>query len=673
MIDKIFTKDWFNRGPQFVTANRTVSINWEDADSDVFSNFLYSEVEALRVLADERRLRTELYKIIHALGLSGINICLTRGVIETARTNGHIIEIDLANIDNMKGTAFMKLDKLFGFLIHECCHCLYTRFDYCRRFNGKYPHVVHYLHNIIEDELIETRLGRRFPGYINYIHVVKEGIFNDSKSLLDACETEVDVILAILFHIIRYPKYVTSVPENVLNKYAKLFNNIYNIMNGWGCFDKMLDDCTYASMRSAIEIYELIKSYIDEKKQDTDSGNGDSASDSNSGSSDNTSKNNSSDNSSESDENSENNDSDNSSISDENNDESNNNNSSNINDNGKSGEEQLDSSKIAEMIKEMLDKQAQSSSECINPYEMNKMDSQLQRTDTVEKNREENKTHVYNRNERPVNVHGSIVDSHRAAEKKYNTIKREISSYISRFKEITIPQQQKKLVLETQNFRRNGTLDPARLAVAMANVNTVYKQTTSRNVNRPCKFALVIMLDESGSMNGDPNDMATRVAVMIYEAMITNPDIEIYVYGHGDVVYRYIDKHTHDKNNIVNRNLQNGQNETESYKYIIDDVRKQTRLPIVAVNITDSYYISNVDEIKNVVNELNTTQNACISVITINPCYVNSYADEFNSNIYGEGNYLNTCSRDADVFNTIAMKLSDIIVKNWKRNMRNAA
>lgn len=672
MIDKIFTKDWFNRGPQFVTANRTVSINWEDADSDVFSNFLYNEVEALRVLGDERRLRTELYKIIHALGLSGISICLTRGVIETARTNGHIIEIDLANIDNMKGTAFMKLDKLFGFLIHECCHCLYTRFDYCRRFNGKYPHVVHYLHNIIEDELIETRLGRRFPGYINYIHVVKEGIFNDSKSMLDACETEVDVILAILFHIIRYPKYITSVPETVLNKYAKLFNNIYNIMNGWGCFDKMLDDCTYASMRSAIEIYELIKSYIDEKKQDTDSGSGHSGN-GDSGSSDNTSENNSSDNSSELDENSENSDSNDSSISDENIDESNNNNNLNITDNDKSGEEQLDSSKIAEMIKEIYDKQAQSSSECTNPYEMNKMDSQLQRTDAVEKNREENKTHVYNRDERPVNVHGSIVDSHCAAEKKYNTIKREISSYISRFKEITIPQQQKKLVLETQNFRRNGTLDPARLAVAMANVNTVYKQTTSRNVNRPCKFALVIMLDESGSMDGDPNDMATRVAVMIYEAMITNPDIEIYVYGHGDVVYRYIDKHTHDKNNIVNRNLQNGQNETESYKYIIDDVRRQTRLPIVAVNITDSYYISNVDEIKNVVNELNTTRNACISVITINPTYVNSYADEFNSNIYGEGNYLNTCSRDADVFNTIAIKLSDIIVKTWKRNMRNAA
>ena len=70
---------------------------------------------------------------------------------------------------------------------------------------------------------------------------------------------------------------------------------------------------------------------------------------------------------------------------------------------------------------------------------------------------------------------------------------------------------------------------------------------------------------------------------------------------------------------------------------------------------------------------LNQAKELNFNTATINPTYVNSYADEFNSNIYGEGNYLNTCSRDADAFNTIAMKLSDIIVKNWKQNMRNAA
>ena len=110
-----------------------------------------------------------------------------------------------------------------------------------------------------------------------------------------------------------------------------------------------------------------------------------------------------------------------------------------------------------------------------------------------------------------------------------------------------------------------------------------------------------------------------------------------------------------------------------SYTYIIDEVRKQTRLPIVAVNITDSYYISNVDEIKETVNMLNTTRNACMNIITINPVSVNNkYADEFNSDIYGEGNYLNVGTKDNNVFMEISNKLSEIITRTWKHNMRAA-
>jgi hypothetical protein len=105
-------------------------------------------------------------------------------------------------------------------------------------------------------------------------------------------------------------------------------------------------------------------------------------------------------------------------------------------------------------------------------------------------------------------------------------------------------------------------------------------------------------------------------------------------------------------------------------RYIVDDVKKYTNLPIVMFNITDSCYCSNEKKLADLVNNLKEDQNQ--------PTYINliclGHNDATNRNvrswnnlIYGEGNWVlyNKACFCNEWSNTIK-KIASIIHKTIK-------
>lgn len=615
-MNNIFDFDWFNRQENiFTRKNSELEIGWHGNNADVFSNFLFDEKTASKIINDKNLIKTELQKIVRAVGVSNVNLFLDDNC-ETACTNGKIIKVGTKIIED-DSSNFNKIDKLIGLCIHECCHCLYTDFKYVLNNKMATNKLIHHIHNIIEDEMIETKLGRRYPGYINFITTVKYGVFNEySKDFIDKCEDEVSRIMSLFLYIVRYPKYISHIDDKYKEKYNDLFVKIYNTMKSYGCMRENPVNITYTTMRAAVDIYNLIKEYIKEEMNDSNNGNNETTTSTN---------------------------------------------------NDYEIEDKINKADIISVIDKIFDV-CKSTSEVKSKVDIYNINREL--NNEYNKNRESSK-----------NIINSIEGVNSGTDKdviktnditiydntKYNEVYNSVKQYIKYFNKIVIPEKTYKVYNDVLKYRRNGTMDPSRLVNAMMNENTVFMQRIEKRKKNNNKFALVLMLDESGSMYGIPFIESSNIAVLIYESFKNNPDVEVYVYGHGDYIRPYITKNDNYKNTIPNRNLQCEQNESVSYTKIIKDVRKQTKLPIIAVNITDAYYIALVDNIKETVNMLSKKHNASFNCISISTNESSAaYVNKLNDTIYGENNYIVVNTKTDNIYMNICSKLSGIIYKNWK-------
>ena len=654
MINPIYSNDWFGRSnSDYVFNSSDMGRGIVKVTNHKYSSFLYNEDRAERICSDESLLTYEIADMVKALGLGGIKINLSE-TNATACTNGKYIEIGIG--DNYKNVSdcYEKLDRVIGMAIHESCHCIYTDFNYIKSILSKYPYysdIIHQIHNVIEDEMIEQRLCVNFPGYENFLSKLKYNIFEKEANNTTINEDELNKIFELFFYIVRYPKFISKFSEDELNKYEKIFIKIKEIMNDYKCFDITNKECTRSSINAAIEIYELLRNYliVNDKSEESESGEGNSenkSGESKSGECNSKEESEESEESKSGECNSEN--------------ESEESESGEGNSENKSGESKNEKPKISilneeEQIKEIDEKINEAANdgilviikntfnECSSISEISNAKEILVYHSNIEEKEKEGEF-VFNKIENcgltddNINVWG-VGDKN-----IYDMYAKLVSPYVKDAAKLIIPNR-KKITFENTKFRRNGTLDPTRLVNAMCNEQTVYMQKTVKNLDKNPEYALVIMLDESGSMESDNKHvLATKLAIMLYEAMSQYPKIKLFVYGHGDTVYKYIDpfKNT-SKYTLGNRRSQFGQDEITSYEKIINDVKSQTKLPIVCFNITDSCYLSNEREMAKIIYDykMDKKQPTFINLICLSH---NTYTDESTNNwndiIYGKGNWV---------------------------------
>ena len=84
---------------------------------------------------------------------------------------------------------------------------------------------------------------------------------------------------------------------------------------------------------------------------------------------------------------------------------------------------------------------------------------------------------------------------------------------------------------------RSGVLDTNKLAEAYQGVSTVYLREGEVKTD---KVSVCVLIDESGSMNGERIRAARETAILINEAIGNIPNVELYIYGHsGDIKRSY--------------------------------------------------------------------------------------------------------------------------------------
>lgn len=621
MTPEIFKKDWFDgRTIDAISADDSKRIGWDNELSN-YSEFLFNQNYIDRLIKDKELIIEELNKVLEAMNVHA-NIRFSNKA-NTAYTDGSNIVIDtkfvpdghIKNIDKI----YSKFDVLIGLLIHEACHCKYTDFEYCEKNRNLLNPIIHSIHNVLEDECIERNIGLGFPGYSNFIKAVKLELFKRQMKKKDMTWNidELQDIFNLLLITVRYPEKLKIVPEEVLEQHEDLFEKIKGILEFKGILERSENvRCTRDTISAAIAIYNLLN--IDEN-DNSKSGKPNKGSKSNKA-------------------------------------------------NGKhSIGDALDSLEKSAMNGADNDN-IDSKSETINNEQRIEIEKNLTYEDT-EANGKFGWGGYFGVNEKIKQMNKSNVLI-------YNKLYGDIKQFINDFKKIIVPTNSDDQYNKIE-FQRSGQLDPSQIVTALQGGKFVNTRIQKTVIKKKPKYALVLNIDESSSMFGtcigrnirigktSPYGIASRLAVLFYEAMKDYTNLEIYIYGHGDNINRYIfPKRNTNKYVLGNRQLQSGQNDSVSIDKILEEVRSNTQLPIIMVNITDALYLSGINDMKQVTDKYGDVAFILMCVAQISKKYLTEEHIKTNDQIYGEGKWV--CIDDKTNLRQIAMQLAKVFKSQYK-------
>ena len=607
-MSNIYNSDWFGRNSDFTRQGQD-RLFWE-SDNEAYSSFLYpgTQEQINSMVSDDAKMTSELQKLVKRFALTA-SIKSSHGS-SGSYTNGKQIVIS-SNIEDI--TPKKKLDVMIGLALHEISHCLYTEFSALKNKNDIQKALI----NIIEDELIETQLGMTYPGYANFFKAVKYHMFDKlgHENLLKKANSELEQIMTLFLYIVRYPKYVCEVDKKIMKTYEELFTKIKNILDSHGCLsENIVGKVTGNSVGAAYDIYELLKEYIDENQnnQSGDSKNGGESSEDESSEKSSKSK----------------------SFADQ--------------------EREFSDSEINEAIKKIQES-------C--DAGTNSTDNNI-RTEVEAMLRTEQST---KKSARLWRTNG------RASRLNKKQIETDASKFSKIIRNISVNNVATKAVTVVNRFLRNGNLDSRLLASAIQGVPTVYQQRICKNVkkNEP-KFAIVLTLDESGSINELQRRTFVTYCTAFMKAFEKDANIEVYVYGHADYLRCYYSKKKKDLDLLYSNYSECGQCESVSYREIINDVKSQTNLPIVMVNFTDSGYCDSSLNISQLVNEFKNK--VSFNTLIFSDNYYVEKIKKINNDIYGEGHYLinttNLKQRTSNINKEFLMDVVKLINSNYKATMK---
>lgn len=625
-MSNIYNSDWFGRNSDFTRQGKD-RLFWE-SDNEAYSSFLYpgTQKQIEQMVSDDAKMTSELQKLVKrfALAASIKASCKSSG----SYTNGKQIVIS-SNIEDI--TPKKKLDVMIGLALHEISHCLYTEFSALKNKNDIQKALI----NIIEDELIETQLGMTYPGYANFFKAVKYHMFDKlgHENLLKKANSELEQIMTLFLYIVRYPKYVCEVDKKIMKTYEELFTKIKNILDSHGCLsENIVGKVTGNSVGAASDIYELLKKYIDENQDNQSGENGEG------------------DENSEGDESSEGEGSEGDESSE-----------------GKSSEKSSKSKSFSDQEREFSDSE-------INEAIKKIQESCDAGTNPPIDNNIRTEVEAMLRTEQSTKKGARLWRNNgRASSLNKKQIEAEASKFSKIIRNISVNNVATKAVTVVNRFLRNGNLDSRLLASAIQGVPTVYQQRICKNVkkNEP-KFAIVLTLDESGSINELQRRIFVTYCTAFMKAFEKDANIEVYVYGHADYLRCYYSKKKKDLNLLYSNYSECGQCESVSYREIINDVKSQTNLPIVMVNFTDSGYCDSSLNISQLVNEFKNK--VSFNTLIFSDNYYVEKIKKINNDIYGEGHYLinttNLKQRTSNINKEFLMDVVKLINSNYKATMK---
>jgi uncharacterized protein with von Willebrand factor type A (vWA) domain len=536
-------QDWFVRdGETYVAISAEKKLAWEPSDG-AYSTFItggkttdYSIRKAYKLLK----------RYVAAMGFKKpVPVYLSKS--EDSFTTGKAIFVSTQVFDDKSVDINEAIDVFLGIGGHEGAHILETDIPLYQNYLKVKSSCEAYLANVLEDERIERKLGSYMPGVVRFLEKTKYYMFDSLylKRLAERKKTlnNIERILDCFIKIIRYPKYLKT---DDVEFFAHKLLEIKKILTPY-------PDSTEEILLAATKIYDVIKDLIDEVGDDGTTikmtsdefldmlGKGSIKPDADSTSG-----------------------------------------AKVIIDGG--SEEALD--KIRDLLKDMKvpeggkvsDPDGDSSSSVTGgslPSSETFGSSSKRSKDTGEEaERKEKKLTdsgadldkaISKMMESTAKTLVEMAESSEYAEKPVyeaksmlkttpgelagifeiayggaylEVAKKDVESYTETLTDVKryVPAVKKYLQYRDKNYRltnkglRNGHIDISKLSEAVQGVDTIY-ETYGHVITD--KIALCLVIDESGSMNGDSIKKARQCAILLAEAIKDNHSIELFIYGHS--------------------------------------------------------------------------------------------------------------------------------------------
>ena len=602
-VYNIFDFDWYER---------TFNVN---GNATQYSAFLVNNDDALEMCGDIEVEKNKLQNFLRNFntGLLKKNIPLYINENDDSYTDGKQIMVSsLKDFKNPEQNYYWRLDTMIGLALHEACHCVFSdfnKFKSCAETNQ----TIKWILNVIEDEAIENSCKNRARGYGKFLDEVKYHYFDEGFDGNFTADNDFEEFSKIFINVIRYPKFIKTVmTQELKDKWSDIFFKIYNILEKRWSLIKVNGDITYTNtcntknnIGAARDIYNLLKDFL-----------------------------------------------------------------------------KLDDNQINDLMKGSMGKSGSAiGSEATGTKPM----TSTEENELIEQlNKISNNDNDDDKNGGDSNSHG--IGSGRGFASNLSILPREFIkdtyAYSSLYK-WAYPHLQKatsiiynksyKLNYERTRYNRSGQLDGANIVSALAGNKFVCNQIKENRKIENGKLALVLMADSSGSMFADNGRLMRTIGhfiTLFAEAVKNVPGCEVYVYTHNDNINRVVsDKEWNTDKACIGEAFKvkyaNGcQNEVEAYTKIIEDVRKQTKLPILGINFGDCEYGVCEENIKNCVDNLKKEQNCIMTMCSIG----NEDTSSLNNFIYGEGNWVNIQTLLNNEIIRVIKELANIIKREYKRS-----
>lgn len=504
-------------------------------------------------------------------------------------TDGKVITV--SDLSNHEMSAARKVDTMIGLVFHEACHCRYSDFSKMEGLSGVEAQIL----NILEDEGIEQAFKAIKGGYYNFIKNVKYLYFDEEFNGEFSANNDVEEFGNIFLALVRYPKFINEgawLTQELREKWGEFFVVVNSIMDRNGCFEADQEQITKKNVKAAKQIAKLLETFVEEnKKQDTQNqGEGNE-------------------------------------------------------------QENKDSSNEvkSEMDKQFEESQKDSNSMASKMSEINAADVDLKKlVEKIAKEISEKRSNEVN-NEvarycAEIETTISTTDKTCSRPQNFKDVYSDVKPMIKKVKKMFELDNDKKIENIKTQYNQFGQLSSGSVVNALCGSRFVNTQFKNVEHKKSTKIAVALAVDMSASMTKEQLTRAQIYVTVLSEVISMNADCELYVYAHSNSIKTLVNNdYRSSKNNLgfiqdVKSGFNRNQNEVRSYKAIFENVRKNTKLPVVGINFTDSLYACVPSRIKETLDELKN-KGCTMTLVTL----ANDGGE--NKQIYGEDNYVQAATK----------------------------
>lgn len=578
------------------------------------SKFIYKEMEIEAYKTSPALMSQALLYVSNQVTENSAQLVAKKNS-DSSYTDGKHIVVGMNPMKEHKD-AYDGMDIEMGLACHEACHCAFTDFKNYDLKMVKYP-IAHWLHNVYEDECIEEMLGIKKPQWMYFLNHVLSHYFSEDKFInsikkLILSNSKIDIVQFMILYMVRNSELSNRFPKEWIDEFGPMLDEIYEkVIVKIEDPNQFKYTPTKNTVVACLDTIEIIKKYV--KLDDLNS----RLSKPNLGMIGNSST------------------------------EGNPNQDKNCGQNGLfSSNTSAGRSKSNNAIKQKFD----NAKNALN-------------------NNSNNESLEIKMFENSIDEIGAIKPNNSDAI-AYNRIISSLKEEIRIAKRIIIPNN-KKIELEDDKFHRNGQIISSHLVQAIQGVNCVYHRKVIKRSETPDpKYAFVLSLDESGSMSYQLSNeysgrnIASKLACIFYEAMKDYDGIDLYIYGHGENIVKYVTPKDKNPYKLGNRLYQGMQNDAKSYDTILKDVRLQTNKKIFFLNITDSLYLSNKENLVQTIKQWKD-RNVSFGLLCINSSENETRYNAINDEMYGD-NWVSIHNSKSGMKESL-IKFSNIIKKNYDK------